>query len=217
MELAAEIGGRGPYNAGVRRRVEILEAAVRVFGSHGYRGSTLKQIADDVGITTAGVLRYFSKEELLTEVLKHWDDNQPVLRNRRDGVSWFRQFPDLMRFHLENRGFLELFLTFATEASDPTHPAHDFLVERHRRSAADMRQNLVAAADLGEIPPMSDADAEYEARAFTAMLDGFELQWLLDPSVDLVGLVETYTEQAIARWQRGPVAVHLEGARAPAQ
>ena len=201
--MAAGPAARGPYSAGVRRRAEILEAAVRVFGSHGYRGSTLKEIADEVGITTAAVLRYFSKEELLTEVLKHWDNNQPVLRNQHDGVKWFRLFPDLMRFHYENRGFLELFLTFATESSDPTHPAHDFLVERHRRSIEDMRQNLLAAVDLGEIAPLSERQAEYEARAFCAMLDGFELQWLLDPSVDLVALVDTYIEQSISRWQLG--------------
>lgn len=193
--------GRGPYSTGTRRKAEILAAAVRVFGAKGYGASTLKEIADEVGVSTAAVLRYFSKEELLTEVLRYWDDHQPLLEETSAGLSVFRGFASLMRFHLRNRGFLELYLTFLTEATDPRHPAHEFLIDRHRRTIALLRANLVAAIGLNEIPTMSEAALDYEASAYCAMVDGFEIQWLLNPDVDLVGLVDTYTAQAIQRWR----------------
>jgi AraC-like DNA-binding protein len=57
---------RGLYSTGVRRRAEIVAAAVRVFGVRGYGAATIKEIADEVGVSPAAVLRYFRKEELLT-------------------------------------------------------------------------------------------------------------------------------------------------------
>jgi len=199
--MAIETATRGPYSNGVRRKAEIIDAAVRVFGSKGYGGSTLKEIADEVGVTTAAILRYFSKEELLTEVLKYWDNHQPDILGIAGGLSFFRGFRELMFFHLENRGFLELFLTFITEATDPDHPAHQFLIERHARAIADMRSQLISAIELNEIPAMSTQMLDYESSAFCAMVDGLEIQWLLDPAFDLVGFVTTSIEQAIERWQ----------------
>ena len=52
------------------KRAEILAEAVRVFAESGYRGGSLKEIADRVGLSQAGLLHHFSsKEELLAEVI----------------------------------------------------------------------------------------------------------------------------------------------------
>ena len=45
-------------NEEVDRRAEILNAAVELFGTLGYYGTSLQKIADRVGLTKAGVLRY---------------------------------------------------------------------------------------------------------------------------------------------------------------
>ena len=51
------------------RRREILDAAVEIFGSKGYANGTLVEIADQVGMTHAGILHHFgSKDQLLLEV-----------------------------------------------------------------------------------------------------------------------------------------------------
>ena len=44
---------RGPYQNGIRRRREIIESASRVFASYGFTSGSLRQIADEVGVTPA--------------------------------------------------------------------------------------------------------------------------------------------------------------------
>ena len=60
-----------------RNRKAILEAALGVFSSEGFRGATLDQIATDAGLSKPNLLYYFaSKEviytELLSELLDTW-------------------------------------------------------------------------------------------------------------------------------------------------
>jgi AcrR family transcriptional regulator len=194
---------RGLYSTGVRRRAEIVAAAVRVFGIRGYGAATIKEIADEVGVSPAAVLRYFRKEELLTEVLREWDRQQPFVSTAAPGLPALRAFVDLMRYHVEHRGFLELYLTFATETSDPTHPAHEYMRGRYARTIALIRRRIGEAIALGQVPPMDDATLGYEAACFLAILDGLEIQWIHNPALDLPSLVAEYVEQSIARWSAG--------------
>jgi TetR/AcrR family transcriptional regulator len=60
-----------------KNRATILEAALDVFSQHGFRGSTLDQIAKSAGLSKPNVLYYFpSKEaihqELLSGLLDTW-------------------------------------------------------------------------------------------------------------------------------------------------
>ena len=62
-----------------RNREAILDAALGVFSSEGFRGATLDQIAAEAGLSKPNVLYYFaSKEaiytELLSELLDTWLD-----------------------------------------------------------------------------------------------------------------------------------------------
>ena len=53
-----------------RKRTEILKAAIEIFGAKGSANGTLADIAEQVGMTHAGVLHHFgSKQKLLLEVL----------------------------------------------------------------------------------------------------------------------------------------------------
>src|SRR6478752_5567592 len=47
--------------ATLERREEILRAAMRVFGSKGYHQGSLAEVAEQVGITHAGVLHHLVK------------------------------------------------------------------------------------------------------------------------------------------------------------
>ncbi|RIJ59090.1 TetR/AcrR family transcriptional regulator [Clavibacter phaseoli] len=202
---------RGLYSTGVRRRAEIVAAAVRVFGVRGYGAATIKEIADEVGVSPAAVLRYFRKEELLTEVLRQWDRQQPFVSEAAPGLPAIRAFVDLMRYHVEHRGFLELYLTFATETSDATHPAHEYMRGRYARTIAQIRRRIGEAVALGQVPPMDDATLDYEAACFLAILDGLEIQWIHNPALDLPALVGEYVEQSIARWRGGARAALAPG------
>ena len=56
------------------KRAEILRAATATFGAKGYNNGPLTEIADQVGMTHAGILHHFgSKDQLLVEVLKFRD------------------------------------------------------------------------------------------------------------------------------------------------
>lgn len=63
-------------------RTRILNAAVHLFGSVGYEGTSVQSIADAVGIRKASLLYHFSsKEELHRQVielsLQHWRNELP--------------------------------------------------------------------------------------------------------------------------------------------
>ncbi|MEO0767791.1 MAG: TetR family transcriptional regulator C-terminal domain-containing protein [Pseudomonadota bacterium] len=62
-----------------RNRTLILDAALDVFSTHGYRGATLDQIAEAAGLSKPNILYYFSgKEEihvtLLNQLMETWLD-----------------------------------------------------------------------------------------------------------------------------------------------
>jgi AcrR family transcriptional regulator len=52
---------------GARTRQALLDSAVRRFAANGYRGTSVSEVARDVGLTPAAVYAYFGgKEELFT-------------------------------------------------------------------------------------------------------------------------------------------------------
>ncbi|MHA2223072.1 MAG: TetR/AcrR family transcriptional regulator, partial [Candidatus Thorarchaeota archaeon] len=53
------------------RKKQILEAAYNLFVEHGYRGSSMRDIAENAGIKAASVYNHFtSKDEIFSEVFK---------------------------------------------------------------------------------------------------------------------------------------------------
>ena len=61
-----------PRGGGSRKRhAEVVEAAIRVFNAKGYEGTTIQDIADELGILKGSVYYYItSKEDILYEVLQ---------------------------------------------------------------------------------------------------------------------------------------------------
>ena len=75
-----------------KNRSAILEAALEVFSKHGFRGSTLDQIAKEAGLSKPNLLYYFkSKEvihkELLNGLLQDWLDPMRALDPDGDPVD----------------------------------------------------------------------------------------------------------------------------------
>ena len=202
----AEVAGgavRGSQRNGVKRREQIVETASDVFAEFGYAGGSIRTIAARVGVAPATLIQHFgSKEGLLEAVLDDWCRQTEQLDwHGFRGLAYFRALRELMEFHLEHRGLIELFLTMTAEASSPIHPARAFIQRRYSYTLELFGMHLTEARDLGEIAQLSNEEIEYQARLITAVLDGLELQWLLDPTTDLVGDTTRYVDDAVGRWQ----------------
>ncbi|PCE16357.1 TetR family transcriptional regulator [Microbacterium sp. SZ1] len=177
---------RGSYAKGVARRQEILESTLDVVGRTGYRNASLKHIAEAVGVTPAALLHYFgSKEELFTEVLRTRDEQDERSPRMHDPVDAKAAFLDVIRHNTEVPGVVELFSRLAVDAADPDHPAHAYFLERSERL-----RGSIAEAFHGDAAKRAALDADTTARVVQAVADGLQLQWMVDPSVDMAGILE---------------------------
>ena len=139
-------------------------------------------------------------------MLDDWDrqTREMLVTGERAGLAFFEAIHELMNFHLQHRALLELFVTMTAEATSTSHPAHDF-IRRHYASAHKWvgEPHPRIARDRDEIGPLTGAQIEAEVRQLIAVADGLEIQWLLDPSVDLHGHFKAYVDQTIQRWVAG--------------
>ncbi|MEV8273304.1 TetR/AcrR family transcriptional regulator [Microbacterium sp. NPDC077184] len=175
---------RGEYAKTRARKMAILDAALEVFAESGYRSGSLKEVATRVGISEAGLLHHFpSKVHLLEAVLEHRDD---LARERfeldgDDGAATLRALVDLATYNASVPGVVELYCVLSAEAIAPDHPAHDYFVTRY----VDTREMIASAfrqlQDAGRLAP--GADPHRAANATIALMDGLQLQWLLDRDV----------------------------------
>ncbi|OUC96736.1 TetR/AcrR family transcriptional regulator [Streptosporangium minutum] len=177
---------RGPYAKGVAKREEILGRALEIVARQGYRGASVQVIADAVGLSQAGLLHYFgSKEELFTAILRKRDELDHLSRaapsDPRDARDAFVQ---VIAHNSEVPGLVELFSRLAVEAADPEHPAHAYFLER----GEVLRETIVATLAQLRRPPA--LPPETLARIVQAAADGLQLQWLLDPTVDMAATME---------------------------
>jgi AcrR family transcriptional regulator len=177
---------RGPYAKGRLRRAEIIEAALDVLAVNGLRHSSLQEIAARVGVTRPGLLHYFgSREGLLMAVLEARDaiDIQDGHASHRPGEPIEDAFLRVLARTRESPGLAGLYTAFAAEAADPLHPAHDFFKERYARVRAGIEHSLRQEIADGHLS--ASIDPRLASQQVLAVLDGLQLQWLLDPDLDV--------------------------------
>lgn len=192
---------RGPYRAGIEKRRRIVEKAIAVFGEHGYGGGSLRMVAERVGASASQIIALFgSKDGLLTAVLNEWDARQ-VDDGRFAGIAHIEALRARMRYSREHPEYVEFFATLCAEATALSHPAHQYFIDRYERVADALEQHLRLAAETGEIAPLADPLYREEARALSAMMDGLQLQWLMNRRFDMVAAFDRFLDAAIARWQ----------------
>jgi len=193
---------RGPYRTGIESRARIVAAAVDVFGRYGYKGGTLQQVAEMVGLTAGATTKLFgSKEQLLVAVLQHWAFlTEDVIGAEARGRDRLEGFGRLMAFHMTHRGFLVLYITMAAEtAAYAEHPGHAFMVERYASTLSHLRSLLAEGVLEGSFRTMSEDEIDNEAECLLAAMDGLEIQFLLNPAFDLERSFRMYVENLEAR------------------
>jgi AcrR family transcriptional regulator len=180
------------YAKGIAKREEILARALEVFADKGYRKASLREIADSVGLSQAGLLHHFSsKEELFAEVLRKRDEVDSA--GGELGSNWTGAFDGLVgivRHNAEVPGLVQLYATISAEAADPEHPGHDYFVSRYEQIVGGLEQYLRTEQEAGRV--RTGADPRTLARLAVAVADGMQVQWMLDPSADMADAVEAY-------------------------
>ncbi|MFE6867895.1 TetR family transcriptional regulator C-terminal domain-containing protein [Kitasatospora sp. NPDC057692] len=102
----------------------------------------------------------------------------------------------VLRHNASTPGLVKLFVDLAAAAAEPDHPAHDFFEQRYER----LRIRLAERIEHGVADPAA-VDAAWLARIFIAAADGLQLQWLLNPDIDMAADVERLGEVLIgAGW-----------------
>lgn len=177
---------RGSYAKTEEKRRTILDAALEVFAQSGYRSGSLREVAERVGMSEAGLLHHFpNKSALLAAVLARRDEQSYdyVPLDGKGNIS----IPGLVALAAYNAsipGVVELYCTLSAEATSPDHPAHDYFVDRYQWTTANMTRAFGDLQQQGLL--RNGVTPERAARSTIAMMDGLQVQWLLDrDSVDM--------------------------------
>ena len=174
---------RGSYAKGVAKREEILTAALDVIARNGYRRTSVRELADAVGLSQAGLLHYFSsKEELFQEILRKRDEVDASAFEPHT-ADFMEGFLDVVRHNADVPGLVQLYAQVSTEAGDPEHPAREFFIRRYSEFRRRFAEQIRIEQAAGRVD--ADIDPELTAGLFLAAADGLQTQWMLDPSIDM--------------------------------
>src|SRR3954471_20143354 len=186
-------------------REQVVRVAMEEFAARGYRGASLDMIAAKIGVTRQALLHYFpSKVKLLLAVLelREQQDTERFLGlAAQHGWSFAELFPAIIRHYTEHPELTRLHTVLAAEAVDPEHPAHTWFVERYRRIRSQMTAGIAAQQAAGRLS--TDISPEARAAALLALLEGLQLQALLEPgAVDVEQAVSALAAKTPANEQR---------------
>jgi len=187
---------RGEYGKSRARRQEIVNAAVEVFATVGYHKGSLRDVADRVGMSQAGLLHHFpSKEHLLQAVLTWRDDDARALMGEPPptGTDLLRGLVALATYNAGHPRLVELHVILSGEGASAEHPLHEYFVQRYETVYTMIRVAFEEAAERGEL--REGVDCASAAKTVIALLDGLQLQWLLHgEEVDMAADLRRYLQ-----------------------
>ncbi|WP_432483029.1 TetR/AcrR family transcriptional regulator [Kineococcus esterisolvens] len=183
--MSEKIRRRSPR--GENRRAAIITAAAQEFAKHGYHGASIAAIAAQVGITQAGILHHYaSKDALLDAVVQQRfaEDAEIVTRLGLGEASPFAGYDSLVARNIEDPTWVQFLMVITAEGLTEDNPARELIRVRYERVRERILQRMQAhAGDRYDLPAW--LDREDVASLLLAALDGLQLQWLYEPSVDL--------------------------------
>jgi AcrR family transcriptional regulator len=207
---------RGSYAKGVAKRNEILHRALDVVADHGFPNASVRELAEAVDLSQAGLLHYFdSKDDLFTQILHARDESDarhfsPGRPDDADGDNYFAHWTvdgpdqtfttylDVIEHNTHVPGLIELFARMEVRAADPANPAHEFFTDRNRNVQSTFVAAFRQLQAAGRMEP--DVDVESLARILQAVSDGLQLQRLLEPGLDMAGIVGLLIRLVVPDW-----------------
>jgi AcrR family transcriptional regulator len=192
--MTAEKRQRAPYANGQRTRAALVASAFDVFAERGYQRLSLRQIADEIGTSHTALLHHFgSKDALLHAVLDEREEREgpgrgELIRDR----GLLDAVPEIMRRNSQSPGVIQLDSTLRVEAMQADHVAHEFVTRREDDFVTSVRAELAAEQDAGRL--RDGLDLDIVARLITSLIEGIQLAWLSDDSVDMAAHLAAFMD-----------------------
>jgi len=172
-------GVQGRTRIQTRNRDAILTAGLDVFSQHGFRGSTLDQIAAGAGLSKPNLLYYFPSKEaiytaLLERLLRTWLD--PLRKLNPDGDPLAELLSYMRRKLAMSRDYPRESRLFAGEILRGAPEIHDVL-KGELKSLVDERAAVIACwAKTGRIAPVDPHHLIFSIWALTQHYADFDVQ-----------------------------------------
>lgn len=187
----AVIGRRGLQPKGVARRQEILDRAIEVFRERGADGTSLRRIAEAIGVSHAALLHYFdSREQLLVAVYAHAE----IRRNAAADPTVTPGVDTMIAAAIANvdvPGLVQLYTTLLAASLEAGNDVgREFFSARFERVRDELTSSFRRQQADGDI--RDDVPAEDLAALLIAASDGLQIQWLLEPSIGLSETLRTF-------------------------
>lgn len=181
---------RGTYANGERTRAALVDAAFRVFAEQGYQRLSIRQIAEAIGTSHTALLHHFgSKDALLEAVLDRREELEgPERSEMLRELGLLATVPQIMRTNAQEPGVIQLDMTLRAEALNPDHAAHDYFRRRQALFVESVRNELESERANGRL--RLDLDLDVIARLITSQIEGIQLAWLTDRTIDMAAHME---------------------------
>lgn len=184
--IMGRVTARRSYAKGIAKREEVLRAGLTVFAENGYQKTSIRELAEAANLSQAGLLHYFgSKEELLVAILDRREQENQQEGSDHDDLD---RFFEVVRRNVAVPGLAQLFAVMSTCAIEASHPAHEFFLDRNERLRRRLGDAILARQEAGEIT--SALNAARIATLLIATADGLQVQWLIDPQVEMSAVLD---------------------------
>jgi AcrR family transcriptional regulator len=182
----------------VRRRQQILDSAIALFGQRGVDRASLRTVGQAIGVSHAALRHYFSsRDELLVEVYRAHEARAAADPPAAD-ESAVGQVIEAAERNRSIPGLVELYATLTTDAlQEQRGVTREFVRERFRSLRHTLAGLIESGQHAGRIA--ADIDALDAASLVIAASDGLQIQWLLDPGAVDVGRSLSMLERLLPR------------------
>ncbi|WP_019926603.1 TetR/AcrR family transcriptional regulator [Nocardia sp. BMG111209] len=181
---------RGPYAKTAARIEAILDAALDLFTTDGFRGATMRELAIRAGMSQTGLMHHFpTKDDVLIALLQRGDHRYRTRSPETDDLPPLDRLVAVVDDVVRDPALTALRRVLAAEAVAPDHPAHAYFRDRTTFFVGRAVTVFTELQDQGRLRPGATPAAL--GRCLVALLDGLQLQWLYDPTIDIATELRT--------------------------
>ncbi len=174
------------------KRQQLLDAAITCFARNGFSETTIEDICREAGVSHGALYRYFPSKEDIIEA-SYWRDRETMTAR----FAAAKKKGDTRRIMEE---LFELYIHRRDQSDPQTQMRLKFRVQLYAEAARNPRIReahyktwedflesfggiVRGAQERGEISPV--LDSEMVTRVLMALIIGFNVQKIVDPSLDV--------------------------------